>query len=194
MLGLLHSSLISIGVIALSLSSLLPCASLSALAQNAPTETPNSLRIQSITVNAKPVSLRRNEVDLGPFPENIAFFFSPSSNSIRPLRIRYKFEGVDSKWRDGPSFMTLTARFFNTTGDQVGQNTFSVNGESAGWTGSLKTSPLTHRREAVAVPPQASHLWIVISSAGPPETVGVYVVANLVVCRSCATQAQRILN
>ena len=168
------------------------CPTVSALAESAPTET-EPLGIQSIRVNDKPVTPRRNEVNLGPFPENIAFYFSPSSNSIRPTRIRYKFEGVDNKWRDGPCFMTLTARFFNANGDQVGQNTFSVSGDSAGWTGSLKTSPLTHRREAVTVPPQASRLWIVISSAGPPETVGVYVVANLVVSKRSDTEARRIL-
>jgi signal transduction histidine kinase len=180
------------GVIVLATILLSCCSSTLVLAESA-TNVTQPLGIQSIKVNDKSLTPRRNEVNLGPFPENIAFYFSPSSNSIRPARIRYKFEGVDNTWRDGSCFMTLTARFFNANGDQVGQNTFSVSGESAGWTGSLKTSPLTHRREAVTVPPQASRLWIVISSAGPPETVGVYVVANLVVSKRSDTEAPRIL-
>ena len=165
----------------------------SALAEGGTDETAEHLLLQSVRVSDKTVTPRRNEVNLGPFPENVSFYFTPNSNSVRPVRIRYKFDGVDNIWRDGPSFMTLTARFFNANGDQVGQNTFNVSGESAGWTGSLKTSPLTHRREAVTAPPGASRLWIVISSAGPPETVGVYVVANLVVSKRSDTAAPHVL-
>jgi signal transduction histidine kinase len=89
--------------------------------------------------------------------------------------------------------MTLTVRFFNTTGDQITQNIFTITGESAGWNGSLKSSPLTHRREAITVPPKASRMWIVISSAGPPETVGVYVVANLVVSKQTDNGRQQVI-
>ncbi len=80
--------------------------------------------------------------------------------------------------------MTLSVRFFNEAGDQVHQNLFKVSGESAGWNGSLKTSPLTHRRETVVVPPQASRLWITVSSAGPPNAVGIYVVADVAVSKA----------
>lgn len=159
-----------------------------ALAENeSPAPISSIIDIRSVGVGDKSILPHRNEVNLGPSPQNIAINFSPNTNAPKPIRIHYKLDGMDTKWRDGSSFMTLTARFFNAAGDQVGQDIFNVSGESAGWTGSLKTSPLTHRREAIAVPPRATRLWIVISSAGPPETVGIYVVANLVVTKHRGT-------
>ena len=89
--------------------------------------------------------------------------------------------------------MGLTVRFYNDSGDQIGQNIYRINGESTGWTGSLKSSSLTHRRETLVVPPQATRLLIVISSAGPPDTVGIYVVANLVVSKSSGNSGNVIL-
>lgn len=79
--------------------------------------------------------------------------------------------------------MYLVARFFNDIGDQVSQQMFEIRGQSAGWNGSLTNSSLTHRRETVTAPPHASRLMIVMSSAGPPQMEGVYVVANLVVSK-----------
>jgi signal transduction histidine kinase len=161
------------------------------------TESPNeangSMEIHSVIIDDKPVAVKRNVVNLGPSPGTLTFLLSPATNSPKPVRIRYKLDGVDTKWRDGYSFMTLTVRFFNATGDQISQNIFSINGESAGWDGSLKSSPLTHRREAITVPPKASRLWIVVSSAGPPETVGVYVVANLIVSKQTETGQHQVI-
>ena len=124
-------------------------------------------------------------VNLGTFPDSIVFGFGAGKNANKPpLRLRYMLEGFENTWHEGGSEMALNVRFYNKAGDQIGQNTYGVSGESTGWTGSLKTSSLTHRREALVVPAQASRLLIVISSAGPPDTVGIYVVANLVVSRS----------
>jgi signal transduction histidine kinase len=47
----------------------------------------------------------------------------------------------------------------------------------------LKTSTFSHRRETVVVPPSAANFWVVVSSAGPPATVGIYVVDHLVVSK-----------
>ena len=154
----------------------------------AATEAP-ALEIYSITVNDRAIPVRRNgAVNLGSSPENIFFNFGPRTNAQpSPVRIRYKLDGHDSHWRDGANDMFMTVRFYNVAGDQIGQKQFSVTGESAGWNGSLATSSLTHRRETVVVPEQAERLWIVISSAGPPSAVGVYVVANLVVSRMSPT-------
>ncbi len=154
-------------------------------AQSKPGSPADPLEIRAVIVNEKSVSLRRNgEVNLGATPENIIFSFGPRSNAVpRPLRIRYKLEGQDSAWRDGVGDMFLAVRFYNAAGDQISQRNFPVNGESAGWTGSLANSPLTHRRQMLTVPEQAARVWVVISSAGPPAAVGVYVVANLVVTK-----------
>ena len=155
------------------------------VAQSKPGSPTDALEIRAVLVNEKSVSLRRNgEVNLGATPENIVFAFGPRSNAApRPLRIRYKLEGQDSAWRDGVGDMFLAVRFYNAAGDQISQRNFPVNGESAGWTGSLANSPLTHRRQLLTVPEQAARVWVVISSAGPPSAVGVYVVANLVVTK-----------
>jgi signal transduction histidine kinase len=89
--------------------------------------------------------------------------------------------------------MYLAIRFYNDSGDQIGQNTFKVFGDSAGWNGSLKKSPLAHRRETIVVPPQAARVWVVISSAGPPDAVGIYLIANLTVAQSSAQSSSKIL-
>ena len=102
-------------------------------------------------------------------------------------------EGYESSWHEVTAEMALTVRFYNSSGDQIDQNIYPVKGESTGWTGSLKTSSLTHRRETLVVPPLASRLLIVISSAGPPETVGIFVVANLEVSKSSGTLGSIIL-
>ena len=144
--------------------------------------TDNSLEIRSATVNGNPARLNANgTVDLGASPVDVTFAFGPVTNSRQaPLRIRYELEGYENSWHNEGSEMDLTVRYFNSAGDIVGQKAFPVNGESAGWTGSLSTSPLIHRRETLVVPARASKLMIVISSAGPPNAVGIYVVANLI--------------
>jgi signal transduction histidine kinase len=155
----------------------------------------NMLEIQSISVNGKSLPFRgTKDVSLGSSPENIVFGFGPVTNASNPpLRLRYKLEGFENTWHEYITDMALTVRFYNNSGDQISQNVYGVNGESTGWTGSLKSSSLTHRRETLVVPPQATRLLIVISSAGPPETVGIYVVANLVVSKSSGNQGNVVL-
>jgi signal transduction histidine kinase len=83
--------------------------------------------------------------------------------------------------------MSLMIRFYNNLGDRIAQKSFTVEGDSLGWSGAVETSALTHRRETIVVPPEASRLWVVISSAGPPSTMGVYVVDDLIVSKVSAT-------
>ena len=149
-------------------------------------ETNNILQIQSVSVNGKPLPFRDKEsVNLGPSPENVVFSFGQGTNAGKmPLRLSYTLEGYETVWHEGGAEMALTVRFYNDTGDQISQSIYRVNDESTGWTGSLKSSSLTHRRETLVVPPQATRLLVVISSAGPPDTVGIYVVANLVVSKA----------
>jgi two-component sensor histidine kinase len=146
----------------------------------------NALEIQSVTVNGNFVRLLRNgNLSLGSFPKNIVFGFGPGSNSMQaPLRIRHKLEGYDNNWQDENGVMFLSIRFFDDSGDLLSQKSWQVSGESAGWNGSLISSALTHRREMLTVPSHVSRLMVVISSAGPPSTVGIYVVDNLVVSKS----------
>jgi signal transduction histidine kinase len=146
---------------------------------------PVSFEILSVEANGKAINAQgRNFISLDPFPTNIYFRFAPSPNSTRPpVRVRGKLEGVDTAWQEGGGEMLFVVRFYNEAGDRLSQKAFSVRGESAGWSGGFENPALNHRTETVIVPPDATRLWIVISSAGPPATMGVYVVHGLVVSR-----------
>jgi signal transduction histidine kinase len=134
------------------------------------------------------------EVNLGVSPNNIVFDFGMNTNIRKtPIRIRTRLDGVENEWKISNGEMFLDIRFFNDSGDQVSHTMFPVLGESAGWNGSLMTSPLTHRRETVVVPAQASQVWVLITSAGPPATLGVYVVANLVVSKQLSNTPPVVL-
>lgn len=144
------------------------------------------LDIRSVTVSGRSVALNNGkEANLGANPNDIIFDFDVNSNAEQsPIRLQYKLDGYDNKWQLGSGEMFFEIRFYNTQGDQINQILFPVQNDSAGWEGSFETSPLIHRRESVVVPPQASRLSLVISSAGSPATLGVYAVANLVVLDS----------
>lgn len=168
---------------------------LCAEAPNISGRTTNILEIQSVSVDSKPISINsRGKAVLGPFPKSVVLNFGPPHNAARiPTRLRYKLDGFDSGWREVGGEMNLTVRFYNDAGDQINQSIFTVSGDSPGWDGSLKTSLLTHRREAVVVPPQSSRIMIVVSSAGGPDTVGIYVVDNLVISRISANGESQVL-
>lgn len=145
----------------------------------------NLLIITSVLVADKPAPIEQKKVRIKPFSENIVFHFEANTNYKSSLaRIRYKLDGYDTAWHEGGAWMYLAVRFFNETRDQIAQTMFRVQGESANWSGSLSNSPLTHRRETVTVPPRASRMMIVISSAGPASTEGIYAVANLSVVKN----------
>ena len=143
----------------------------------------NLLEIRSVSAQDKPLSWHPGRpLILRALTKNITFVFGPEPNATRqPVRLRYKLEGFDSAWRDGEGDMLVGLRFCDASGERIGQKCFNVHGESTGWNGSLETSALTHRRETAVVPPRAAQLEMIISSAGPPETVGIYAVDNLVV-------------
>jgi signal transduction histidine kinase len=170
------------------------CSSLRA--EHLPTsQSTDGIEIHSVTVDGKPISLTGNKkTDLGPFPKNISFAFGPGIYSGHiPIRIHYKLEGYDNNWHESAGSMYLAIRFYNNVGDVIGQTNFYVSGDSLGWHGHLQSSSLTHRRETLIVPPQASKLWIVISSAGPPATVGIYVVDGLIVSSLSSSNKPEIL-
>lgn len=145
----------------------------------------NDVNLRSIEVAGKVVPWKPNEeLRLGPFPENVVFNFGPVHDDRNvPQRLRARMEGYESAWHEGGGEMYLRIRFYNSTGDRIAESTFMIRGESAGWSGALATSTPAHRHEALTVPPGASHLWVVLSSAGPPSTIGMYVVQDLTVSK-----------
>lgn len=151
------------------------------------------LKIRSVSVDNRPLSWQPGQVlSLGVFPRNIIF------NSGRPAgaanggmeRLRTKLEGFDREWREGGGEMFVTIRFYNAAGDLVAQKIFSARGDSPGWNGTLEGSSFTHRRETFSAPLDAARLWVIISSAGGPATVGTYVVDNLIVSRLSPSNRQ----
>jgi signal transduction histidine kinase len=141
--------------------------------------------IQGVAVDNKSLSWQPGkELSLGNFPRNILFNVGPpAASSQKFMRLRTKLEGIDKDWRDGNGTMFVTIRFHNATGDLVGEKLFEAHGESAGWNGTLEGSTFTHRRERFAAPPDATRLWVLLSSAGGPVTVGTYIIDGLVVSR-----------
>ena len=154
-------------------------------------ETNPLLEIYSVIVDGAPVSPRPDEkLRLSSHPRTVTIGFRPTTNAIRqPIRIRFKLDGYDEGWRESVGEMRVCIRFLGGTGDQVGETVFQVVGQSAGWTGNPATALFTHRREDIVVPPRATRFWVVMSSAGPPATVGVYAITNLVIKTQPANDA-----
>jgi signal transduction histidine kinase len=137
-------------------------------------------------------------VSISPTAQRLLFTVGLPLDAPNASRVRYRLEGIDETWREGPGEMFLAVRFLDAAGDQVGQVTFKATGESAGWKPPVELagrdgSPglhcqaaLTHRREIVPVPAQAAAFWITISSAGPPATLGCFAVEGITVSRFVA--------
>lgn len=146
-------------------------------------ETNALLEIRSVIVDGTPVSPRPAEkLRLSSSTRTVTFGFGPTTNAIQqPIRMRFKLDGYDEGWREQIGEMRLCVRFLDGTGDQVNETIFRVVGQSVGWTGNPKTALFAHRRETIVVPPGATSCWVVMSSAGPPATVGVYAITKLVI-------------
>jgi signal transduction histidine kinase len=167
----------------LAITFLLSLVGRSCLGEDSASAKTNLLVIQSLTVANKPVSIAgKTKIRLGPNPENIFFNFGFNTNADRrPIRLARKLEGYDNNWNIGGGEMFLVVRFYDHAGGLIAKNDFEVRGDSAGWRNNLTDSALTHRRETVVAPPHASHFLVIITSAGPQATEGVYVVSDLTV-------------
>ncbi|HZF00285.1 MAG TPA: sensor histidine kinase [Methylomirabilota bacterium] len=148
----------------------------------------NLLEIHLVTANGKIAPFHAGgELRVGPNLQNIGFIFGTATNSgWMPVRLRFMLKGYDTAWHNSGE-MDMVIRFYDEKKKLIDRKVFKAEGESAGWTGSLKDSALIYRRETLIVPPGASNWNAVISSAGPPETVGIYVVDNLIVSRLSPT-------
>src|SRR5271154_3164412 len=109
-------------------------------------EATNEIQIESLIVDGKQKPLLHAQtISLGSSPQNVSFEFEERTNfGPAPFRIRYQLEGYDKNWNQGGAWMYLAIRFYNDSGDEISQNMFKVAGDSAGWNGSLKNSPLAH--------------------------------------------------
>jgi len=108
-------------------------------------------------------------------------------------RMRYRVEGIDQAWQEGPSAMVFGVRFFDSHDDQITQQNVDFSGQSAGWNGDLQRPVFVHHRKVFEVPPRAQKFWIVISSAGPPQSLGTLLVKGVVVSRLSADGSSKIV-
>ena len=150
-------------------------------------QTTNVLQIQSVSANDKLISVTglMEEVRLASHPKNVSFIFGSGANSSRLfMRLRYQLEGYDTNWNADAGQMRVAIAFCDETKRKIREDSFKVGGDSLGWNGTLEKSTLIHRQETAVVPPGASRLWLSISSAGPPQSVGLYVVKDLIVTKN----------
>jgi signal transduction histidine kinase len=123
------------------------------------------------------------EVSVPPSSGDVTFRYVSDQPLQNSGRLRFKLDGFDDRWRHGRGEMFLAVRFLDAAGDQIAQTSFPSTGESPAWSGDLARPTFTRRRETLPVPPNAASFWIVISSAGPPPTLGLYAVKDLEVAR-----------
>jgi signal transduction histidine kinase len=124
--------------------------------------------------------------------DTLEFVFAPNPRAANaPVRLGWQLDGVESGWQEQQLVtMRMIVRFFNEAKEFLEEKSFSVHGQSPGWTGSFSDSPFVDRSEAVTIPAEASRLWVVLSSAGPPEAVGAYVVRELTISQPSITNSK----
>src|SRR5882724_12701405 len=103
----------------------------------------NLLDIHLVTVNGKAVAFHiSGELRVGPNLQNIGFLFGAATNSSwTPVRLRFMLKGYDTAWHNSGE-MDLAIRFYDEKNKLIDRKVFKAEGESAGWTGSLKDSTL----------------------------------------------------
>jgi signal transduction histidine kinase len=144
------------------------------------------LLLRSVEVNNHALSGISNEsLYLPAHPDITSFIYGPNPLTADvPLRFRCQLDGYEQRWHERTVLMRMVVRFIDANQREIAEQVFEVMGESPGWTGSFTNSPWIHRKEVVAVPADAVRFWVVISSAGPPEAVGVFAIRNLVMLPS----------
>lgn len=119
-------------------------------------------------------------VSLPPVSDRFTMYMTPD----RPRRRRYRLEGVDSGWKENPSEMAITLRFLNAAGETLQQDSEAVVGETPGWNGSLQTPVFVNRKMTATAPPGTHSCWLVISSAGPPDTLGTLLIKGVIITKT----------
>ncbi len=135
-------------------------------------------------------NLNPNSISLEPISSKFTIFLRPALGKRR----RCMVEGVDRTWREMPCAANFAVRYLSADGDLLSDQLFPMIGESRGWNGSLERPVFVHRQEVLTAPPQTRSAWIVISSAGPPETLGTILVKRVSITRlSSSGRSETIL-
>ena len=107
-------------------------------------------------------------------PASPTFDIHPGNN-----RVRYRLNGLDSKWVENADEMNLVVRFLTTNGNHLKRLAFGVSGQSPGWNGDPNSSSLIARETTVAIPPDTTEIQFLITSSGSPQALGIYLVKDL---------------
>lgn len=161
-----------------------------ALGQPAQGPVDSPFEMRAVRVNGKPVAAEAGGALLLPsHVETLEFVFAPNPRVTNTtVRLGWQLDGVESGWQEEQLVtMRMIVRFFNEAKEFLEEKSFPVRGQTPGWTGSFSNSAFIDRSETVVIPADASRLWVVLSSAGPPEAVGAYAVRNLSISQPSIT-------
>jgi signal transduction histidine kinase len=128
-------------------------------------------------------------VSLPPISDRFTVYMKPE----RPRRRRYQLEGVDSGWKENPCEMAITLRFLNAAGESLQQDSEAIVGETQGWNGSLQTPVFVNRKMTATAPSGTHSCWLVISSAGPPDTLGTLLIKGVRLTRTRAGELPELV-
>lgn len=99
----------------------------------------------------------------------------------RPVRLRYKLEGVDADWFDLPSGMVVWLRLLDKAGNFVAGNTLDLTGETPGWNGRPEDAPLAPLQISVTAPPSADRFRLYFISHKNTKEIGQLIAADVTV-------------
>ena len=97
----------------------------------------------------------------------------------KPIRIRYRLEGWDERWKDMEGMMWLVLRFLDEKGRAISSASFIRQGESVGWRGDVARSEFHVTADFAVAPARTRKVQLMLVSGGTPRTTGVWVVRRL---------------
>lgn len=141
------------------------------------------VKITEIAVDGQPMGLQLSSNDgnverrlarISSSARSLQFQVTESDKNGRPHeRLRYRLEGYDDAWRDLPTRMRASIRFYDLNQQLVSSATFYIEGESPGWRGAVETSDFVARREEATAPERSASVQISFMSHGGEAGIGV---------------------
>ena len=143
-----------------------------------------SVAVTEVVADNREVTLPPTAVDAPPQPLRLPAsnkslrlrFQSDARDGQRPLRLRFKLEGVDADWRDLESEMVVWLRLMDKSGQVAAGDAVKVKGESPGWNGHPENAPLTAFRTQITAPKDTDSVLVYFNSYGGAGGVGQMVV------------------
>jgi signal transduction histidine kinase len=141
------------------------------------------VRLSQVTVNGDPqtVDLRSANASretkvlrLTAPVHRLQFDFNEGNPPGRPTsRLRYKLEGEDASWRDLPTKMRATIRFFDAQRTPIESVEYFLEGETPGWRGRVEASDFHSRSKQTIAPERAATAIVSFISHGGDTGIGI---------------------